>query len=69
VFELLRTELRARGSNVHLTTVHLPGVNTPQFERAHSRSVQLAATKHRRAVVLGAAGALVAGGVALARSL
>jgi NAD(P)-dependent dehydrogenase (short-subunit alcohol dehydrogenase family) len=34
VFESLRTELRHEGSNVHLTTVHLPGVNTPQFEHA-----------------------------------
>jgi NAD(P)-dependent dehydrogenase (short-subunit alcohol dehydrogenase family) len=34
VFESLRTELRHEGSNVHLTEVHLPGVNTPQFEHA-----------------------------------
>jgi short-subunit dehydrogenase len=31
VFESLRTELRHKGSRVHLTAVHLPGVNTPQF--------------------------------------
>jgi NAD(P)-dependent dehydrogenase (short-subunit alcohol dehydrogenase family) len=36
VFETLRTELRHRGSNVHLCAVHLPGVNTPQF--AHCRN-------------------------------
>lgn len=34
VFESLRTELRNRGSKVHLTIVQLPGVNTPQFEHA-----------------------------------
>ncbi len=34
--ESLRTELRAKGSNIHLTMVQLPGLNTPQFE--HSRS-------------------------------
>jgi NAD(P)-dependent dehydrogenase (short-subunit alcohol dehydrogenase family) len=37
VFESLRTELRHRGSNVHLTTVHLPGVNTPQFEHCRNK--------------------------------
>jgi NAD(P)-dependent dehydrogenase (short-subunit alcohol dehydrogenase family) len=36
VFESLRTELRHDGSNVHLTMVQLPGVNTPQF--LHGRS-------------------------------
>lgn len=34
--ESLRTELRHKGSNVHLTMVQLPGLNTPQFD--HSRS-------------------------------
>src|SRR4051812_25391172 len=29
--ESLRTELLHRGSNVRLTVVHLPGLNTPQF--------------------------------------
>ncbi|MDO8121093.1 SDR family oxidoreductase [Isoptericola sp. b490] len=29
--ESLRTELMHDGSNVHVTMVHLPGVNTPQF--------------------------------------
>jgi NAD(P)-dependent dehydrogenase (short-subunit alcohol dehydrogenase family) len=37
VFESLRTELRHEGSGVHLTTVHLPGVNTPQFEHARDK--------------------------------
>jgi NAD(P)-dependent dehydrogenase (short-subunit alcohol dehydrogenase family) len=37
VFESLRTELRHRGSGVHLTTVHLPGVNTPQFEHCRDK--------------------------------
>ena len=37
VFESLRTELRHEHSNVHLTTVHLPGVNTPQFEHARDK--------------------------------
>jgi short-subunit dehydrogenase len=37
VFESLRTELRHRGSNVHLTAVHLPGVNTPQFEHCRDK--------------------------------
>ena len=34
--ESLRTELRHKGSRVHLTMVQLPGLNTPQF--SHSRS-------------------------------
>lgn len=34
--ESLRTELRHKGSNVHLAMVQLPGLNTPQF--AHCRS-------------------------------
>lgn len=37
VFESLRTELRHRKSKVHLTTVHLPGVNTPQFEHCRDK--------------------------------
>jgi short-subunit dehydrogenase len=37
VFESLRTELRHKHSNVHLTTVHLPGVNTPQFEHCRDK--------------------------------
>ncbi|MEU2349126.1 SDR family oxidoreductase [Modestobacter sp. NPDC049651] len=30
--ESLRTELRIDGSNVHVTMVYIPGVNTPQFQ-------------------------------------
>ncbi len=37
VFESLRTELRHKGSHVHLTAVHLPGVNTPQFEHCRNK--------------------------------
>ncbi|HWH96054.1 MAG TPA: SDR family oxidoreductase [Baekduia sp.] len=37
VFDSLRTELRHEGSNVHLTTVQLPGVNTPQFVHARDK--------------------------------
>lgn len=37
VFESLRTELRHEQSKVHLTTVQLPGVNTPQFEHARNK--------------------------------
>jgi NAD(P)-dependent dehydrogenase (short-subunit alcohol dehydrogenase family) len=37
VFESLRTELRHEGSKIHLTSVHLPGVNTPQFEHARDK--------------------------------
>ncbi|HEY4097758.1 MAG TPA: SDR family oxidoreductase [Baekduia sp.] len=37
VFESLRTELRHTGSKIHLTGVHLPGVNTPQFEHARDK--------------------------------
>ncbi|MBC7174607.1 MAG: SDR family oxidoreductase, partial [Polyangiaceae bacterium] len=35
--ESLRCELMHEGSGVHLTTVHLPAVNTPQFDMARSR--------------------------------
>ncbi len=37
VFETLRTELRHKGSRVHLTIVQLPGVNTPQFEHCRDK--------------------------------
>src|SRR5207249_2330582 len=37
--ESVRTELRNRGSNVHMTMVQLPGLNTPQFE--HGRVKEL----------------------------
>jgi hypothetical protein len=33
----LRTELRHRGSKVHLTMVQLPGLNTPQFDHCRSK--------------------------------
>lgn len=33
----LRTELMAEGSNIRLTTVHLPAVNTPQFGWCRSK--------------------------------
>jgi NAD(P)-dependent dehydrogenase (short-subunit alcohol dehydrogenase family) len=36
-FESLRTELRAQKSNVHVSMVQLPGVNTPQFEHGRSK--------------------------------
>src|SRR4051794_3061133 len=35
--ESLRTELRAKGSHVHLTMVQLPGLNTPQFEHGRAK--------------------------------
>src|SRR5215211_1732927 len=34
--ESVRTELRNRGSRVHLTMVQLPGLNTPQFDHCRS---------------------------------
>jgi NAD(P)-dependent dehydrogenase (short-subunit alcohol dehydrogenase family) len=36
-FESLRCELRHAGSNVHVTSVHLPGLNTPQFDHCRSK--------------------------------
>jgi NAD(P)-dependent dehydrogenase (short-subunit alcohol dehydrogenase family) len=35
--ESLRCELRNKGSNVHLTMVQLPGLNTPQFDHCRSK--------------------------------
>jgi NAD(P)-dependent dehydrogenase (short-subunit alcohol dehydrogenase family) len=35
--ESLRTELLHRGTNVHVTIVHMPAVNTPQFDWVESR--------------------------------
>ncbi len=35
--ESLRCELRNRGSNVHVTMVQLPGMNTPQFDHCLSK--------------------------------
>ncbi len=37
MFESLRCELRNRGSQVHLTMVQLPGMNTPQFDHCLSK--------------------------------
>jgi NAD(P)-dependent dehydrogenase (short-subunit alcohol dehydrogenase family) len=37
VFDSLRTELRHEKSSIHLTTVQLPGINTPQFEHARNK--------------------------------
>jgi NAD(P)-dependent dehydrogenase (short-subunit alcohol dehydrogenase family) len=37
MFESLRCELRNRGSNVHVTMVQLPGMNTPQFDHCLSK--------------------------------
>jgi len=36
-FESVRTELMHKGSNVHLTMVQLPGLNTPQFDHCRSK--------------------------------
>src|SRR4051794_10543819 len=36
-FESVRTELRNRGSRVHVTMVQLPGLNTPQFDHCRSK--------------------------------
>jgi short-subunit dehydrogenase len=35
--ESVRTELRHRGSRVHVTMVQLPGLNTPQFDHCRSK--------------------------------
>jgi hypothetical protein len=35
--ESIRCELRARGSQVHVTMVQLPGLNTPQFDHCLSK--------------------------------
>jgi hypothetical protein len=35
--EALRTELRHKGSGVHVTMVQLPGLNTPQFDHCRSK--------------------------------
>ena len=37
MFESLRCELRHRGSQVHVTMVQLPGMNTPQFDHCLSK--------------------------------
>jgi len=35
--ESLRTELRHKGSHVHVTMVQLPGLNTPQFDHCRTK--------------------------------
>jgi NAD(P)-dependent dehydrogenase (short-subunit alcohol dehydrogenase family) len=37
MFESLRCELRHRGSDIHVTMVQLPGMNTPQFDHCLSK--------------------------------
>jgi NAD(P)-dependent dehydrogenase (short-subunit alcohol dehydrogenase family) len=37
LFESIRCELRSEGSNVHVTMVQLPGLNTPQFDHCRSK--------------------------------
>ncbi|MGN6663062.1 MAG: SDR family oxidoreductase [Solirubrobacterales bacterium] len=37
-FDSVRTELRHKGSNVHVTMVQLPGVNTPQFDHCRAKT-------------------------------
>lgn len=37
-FDSVRTELRHKGSNVHVTMVQLPGVNTPQFNHCRAKT-------------------------------
>ncbi len=36
-FDSVRTELRNKGSKVHVSMVQLPGVNTPQFDHCRSK--------------------------------
>ncbi len=58
--ESVRGELRHRGSHVHLTMVHLPGLDAPQFEHACDESeiaaeaVHWAAHHRRREIFVGA---------------
>lgn len=37
-FDSIRTELMHKGSNVHVSMVHLPGVNTPQFDHCRAKT-------------------------------
>jgi NAD(P)-dependent dehydrogenase (short-subunit alcohol dehydrogenase family) len=37
-FDSVRAELRHKGSNVHVTMVQLPGVNTPQFNHCRAKT-------------------------------
>jgi len=36
-FESVRTELMHQGSNIHMSMVQLPGLNTPQFDHCRSK--------------------------------
>jgi NAD(P)-dependent dehydrogenase (short-subunit alcohol dehydrogenase family) len=37
-FDSVRSELKHKGSNVHVSMVHLPGVNTPQFDHCRAKT-------------------------------
>lgn len=37
-FDSVRAELRHKGSNVHVTMVQLPGLNTPQFDHCRGKT-------------------------------
>src|SRR4051812_6284299 len=37
-FDSVRAELRHKGSSVHVSMVHLPGVNTPQFDHCRAKT-------------------------------
>ena len=37
-FDAVRSELKHKGSNVHVSMVHLPGVNTPQFDHCRAKT-------------------------------
>ena len=47
-FESIRCELRNEGSNVHVTMVQLPGLNTPQFDHCRSMSPTPTRSSRRR---------------------
>ena len=47
-YESLRAELRHEGSAIRVTTVHLPAINTPQFEWIRSRMALPPATRRSR---------------------
>jgi NAD(P)-dependent dehydrogenase (short-subunit alcohol dehydrogenase family) len=37
-FDSVRSELKHKGSKVHVSMVHLPGVNTPQFDHCRAKT-------------------------------
>jgi NAD(P)-dependent dehydrogenase (short-subunit alcohol dehydrogenase family) len=37
-FDAVRAELKHKGSKVHISMVHLPGVNTPQFDHCRAKT-------------------------------